>query len=96
MESVKRKFLYIPNITQEIHMTPGWAHLSPQGHNLSKLGRGLLGDTSILNIKALGLLVSEFSFAYLPIRICLCNSRDPQSGPISASRGIILSNLLEV
>ena len=28
------------------HVTPGWGHFWPKGHNLNKLGRGLLGDAT--------------------------------------------------
>ena len=35
-------------------------HFWPQGYNLNKPGRGLLGDTCFIpNIKALGLVVSD-------------------------------------
>ena len=38
---------------------PGRAHFWPKGHNLIKLGRDPLGGATVLNIKALGHVVSE-------------------------------------
>ena len=39
------------------HVTAGRAIFWLQGHNLFKLGRGLLGDATYQNVKALGLMV---------------------------------------
>ena len=65
-------------------MTPGVGPFRPQGHYLSKPGRGPLGDT-----KYLGFVVSDkkiFShFAY----ISLCKTCDPLGGAISSPRVII-------
>ena len=41
------------------HVTPGAEPFWPQEDNLNKLGRSLLGDATLPNIKALGLVVSE-------------------------------------
>ena len=46
--SDKKIFSCFPYIYKSIkkHVTPGWAHFWPQGHNLNKLGRGPLGDAT--------------------------------------------------
>ena len=38
---------------------PKGGHFWPHGHNLKKLGRGLQGDATYQNIKALGLMVTD-------------------------------------
>ena len=35
-----------PNTNYVKHVTPGWAHFWPKGHNLNKFGRYLLGDAT--------------------------------------------------
>ena len=33
------------------HVTPGWGHFWPQGHNLNKLAKGLIDDAKYLCFK---------------------------------------------
>ena len=44
--SDKKIFSCFPYISLSKHVTPGVAHFWPKGHNLNKLGRGLLGDAT--------------------------------------------------
>ena len=39
-------FMFFPIYAYLKHVTPGQGHILPQGHNLIKLGRGLLGDAT--------------------------------------------------
>ena len=71
-------------------MAPGWGHLWPQGHNLNKYGRGLLGDAVITNIKALGLLVSDKK-----IFQCFSYKDYVTVGPILGPKGIICTHLVK-
>ena len=66
-------------------------HFWPQGHNLNKYGRGLLGDAVITNIKALGLLVSDKKIFSMFPYIRQCNG-----GANFSPKGIICTNLVEV
>ena len=48
-------FMVFPLLTYAKYVIPG----AEPWHNLNKLGRGLLGDATYQNIKALGLMVSD-------------------------------------
>ena len=60
------------------HVTPGQGLFWPQGHNLNKLGRGLLGDATYL-ISGLYALCHE-DFLTFP-NISLYKTCDPGAGP---------------
>ena len=40
-------------------MTPGWGQFWPQGHNLNKLGRGLLGDATYQISRLFAMWISQ-------------------------------------
>ena len=60
-------------------MTPGWGQFWPQGYNLKKLGRGLLG-CYIPNIKALGILVPDKKIFSCFLSIAFVNYVTPGAG----------------
>ena len=55
---IKGTTIVVPIVSLWELMTPGCSHFGPQGHNLQDLCRVPL-KTYILNIQALGLVVSE-------------------------------------
>ena len=75
-------------------MTPReGGHFRPRSYNSNKLGRGLLGDAKIPNIKALGLVISDKKiFSHFPY-ICLCKTCDYRGRAIFGHRAI---NLVDV
>ena len=61
-------------------MTPGHGHFWPHGHYLSKLGRGLLGDSTYQISYGFR---QEDCFQCFPY-ISLCKQCDPVAGPFLA------------
>ena len=49
------------------HVTPDWANFWSRGHNLNKLGRGLLNGATYNKLKALGIGVSRIFIYDFPI-----------------------------
>ena len=71
----------------------GRAHFKSHGHNLSKIGRGPLGDAKV---KALCLLAADKKiFSCFPY-VSLCLTCDTQGGSILSHRGMIWTKLVEV
>ena len=83
-------------------MTPGRGHFWPQGYNLNKLGKCSPGDATYqnlykyINIKALGLMVSDKKIFYGSPYISLCKTCDTRSGATFGPWGIIWTNLVKV
>ena len=92
MDSDKKIFSCFPYISLCKRCDP---RVGP-GHDLNKLGRGLLDDATyqISMLQALWFQTRRFfqCFSY----ISLCKTCDPRGGPIFGPRGIIWTNLVEV
>ena len=73
-----------PNISLFKTCDPGAGPFLPQGHNLNKIGRGLLP-----NSKALGLVVSNEKIITCLAYIRLCETSEPRGGPFFGLQDII-------
>ena len=74
--------------TEPLRSPWGGAILSPQGHNLNKLGRGPLGDATYQyqGSRPYGFTQEEFfMFSF----ISLCKTCDPRGVAIFGTKGII-------
>ena len=73
-------------------MTPGLAHFWPQGHNLNKVGKGLLDDASyqIFRLsRPCGFRQEDF---FMFPNISLCKTRDPPGQAHFGPQGYNVNN----